>query len=349
MNAGRNLFLSLALIMSLTAHATIPALAGDDEALGIALEGLAYPYPTHFMSVAHEGEELRMAYMDAPPTDAANERVVLLLHGRNFPSSYWAPTIKALNAAGYRVIAPDQIGFGKSSKPGFAYSFDVMARTTIALMDSLGVGHFDLVGHSMGGMLAVRIARAYGARVDHLALYSPIGLEDYRFYVPPVTDDQLLKQERSLTADGYRKQLMANYALTLPADAIEPYVDIRERIKRSGEYPRWLKSFVASYQMIYSQPVAHEIPLIDRPTLFIMGGADHNAPGRAYAPPEARAKMGQNAELAKALAARMANASCVVFDGIGHLGHLEAEQRFNATLLDFLGKPEPSRGPSNVQ
>ncbi len=155
-----------------------------------------------------------------------------------------------------------------------------MARATIALVDSLHVDRFDLVGHSMGGMLAVRLARAYGPRIDHLVLYSPIGLEDYRLYAPPVTDEMLAKNERALSADGYRKQLMTNYALSLPSSAIEPFVQLREQIKESGEYPRWLKSFVASYQMIYSQPVAHEIALIDRPTLFIMGANDHNAPGR---------------------------------------------------------------------
>jgi pimeloyl-ACP methyl ester carboxylesterase len=261
---------------------------------------------------------------------------VVLLHGRNFPASYWEPTIKALIEAGYRVVAPDQIGFGKSSKPTFAYNFDDMARATIALIDSLHVDRFDLIGHSMGGMLAVRLARAYGSRIDHLVLYSPIGLEDYRFYVPPVTDEELAKRERELTADGYRKQLMTNYALSLPSSAIEPFVQLREQIKESGEYPRWLKSFVSSYQMIYSQPVVHEIPLIDRPTLFIMGANDHNAPGRPYAPPELRPKMGQNADLAQALAARMANAKVKVFDGVGHLGHLEATQPFNATLLGFL-------------
>ena len=307
-------------------------------AMGIALEGFHYPYPVHFLPLALEGEDLRLAYMDAPPVGPSTGRTVVLLHGRNFPSSYWEPTIKALTQAGYRVVAPDQIGFGKSSKPTFAYSFDAMARATIALIDSLHIDRFDLVGHSMGGMLAVRLARAYGSRIDHLVLYSPIGLEDYRFYAPPVTDEEFAKRERELSADGYRKQLMTNYALSLPSGAIEPYVQLREEIKQSGEYPRWLKSFAASYQMIYAQPVAHEIPLIDRPTLFIMGANDHNAPGRAFAPPELRDKMGKNADLAQALAARMANAKVKVFEGVGHLGHLEATQPFNEALLNFLAQ-----------
>ena len=318
--------------------AAIAAPEARAEAMGIALEGFPYPYPVDFLPLTLEGEDLRLAYMDVPPAGPPTGRTVVLLHGRNFPSSYWAPTIKALTEAGYRVVAPDQIGFGKSSKPGFAYSFDAMARATIALLDSLHVDRFDLVGHSMGGMLAVRLARAYGSRIDHLVLYSPIGLEDYRFSVPPVTDEELARRERALTADGYRKQLMTNYALSLPDSAIEPFVQLRDGIRESGEYPRWLKSFVASYQMIYTQPVVHEIPLIDRPTLFIMGANDHNAPGRPFAPPELRDRMGQNAALAQSLAARMANARVVVFEGVGHLGHLEATQRFNETLLNFLGQ-----------
>jgi pimeloyl-ACP methyl ester carboxylesterase len=326
------LLITMALFLAFAPHAV------RAEAMGIGLEGFPYPYPVHFMPITLEGEDLRLAYMDAPPVGPSNGRTVVLLHGRNFPSSYWEPTIKALTEAGYRVVAPDQIGFGKSSKPTFAYSFDAMARATIALLDSLRVDRFDLVGHSMGGMLAVRLARTYGSRIDHLVLYSPIGLEDYRFYAPPVTDEMLANNERALSADGYRKQLMTNYALSLPSSAIEPFVQLREQIKESGEYPRWVKSFVASYQMIYSQPVAHEIPLIDRPTLFIMGANDHNAPGRPFAPPELRAKMGKNTELAQALAARMANAKVKVFEGVGHLGHLEATQPFNETLLSFLAQ-----------
>jgi pimeloyl-ACP methyl ester carboxylesterase len=324
------LFVTLALLIAFAPP------AARAEAVGIALEGFPYPYHVHFMPITLEGEDLRLAYMDAPPVRTSNARTIVLLHGRNFPSSYWEPTIKALTEAGYRVVAPDQIGFGKSSKPTFAYSFDDMARATIALLDSLHIAHFDLVGHSMGGMLAVRLARAYRPRIDHLVLYSPIGLEDYRLYAPPVTDEMLANNERALTAEGYRKQLMTNYALSLPPSAIEPFVQLREQIKESGEYPRWLKSFVASYQMIYSQPVAHEIPLIDRPTLFIMGANDHNAPGRSFASPELRAKMGKNAELAQTMAARMANAKVKVFEGVGHLGHLEATQLFEETLLTFL-------------
>ena len=309
---------------------------GHEAPLGIALEGFAYPHPVRYLALVEGGQRLRLGYMDVPPTGAANGRAVLLLHGRNFPSSYWPPTIAALAAADYRLVVPDQIGFGKSSKPALAYSFDMMARNTDLLLGQLGLDRVSVVGHSMGGMLAARLTRTFPGRVERLALVAPIGLEDYRLFVPPVPDERLLEQERGLTADAYRRQLVTSYSLALPPESIEPFVAVRERVKGSGEYERWLTAFVASYQMIWGQPVVHEIPLIQQPTLFLMGERDRNAPGRAYAPPEQRGRMGDNAGLARALAARMPRARAVVFEGIGHLPHMESEVNFNHKLMRFL-------------
>jgi len=233
------------------------------------------------------------------------------------------------------VVVPDQIGFGKSSKPLAELHFDTLARNTMALLDHLGIAKADIVAHSLGGMLGVRIARAYPDRIAHLVLTAPIGLEDYRLYVPPTPTGKILENEDKLTADGYRKQLETNYALKLPPEQVTPFIDARFNIKGSAEYPRWLRAFVSSAQMIYREPVAHEIPLITQPTLFVMGADDHNALGRANAPEPLRAKMGQNAELAKALAAKMANGRAEVIPDTGHLVFLEAPARYNELVLGF--------------
>ena len=307
------------------------------EPYGIGLEGFAYPYPVNMLPLVNDGEPVRMAYMDVAPAQP-NGRIVVLLHGRNFPSSYWAPVIKTLNEAGYRVLVPDQIGFGKSSKPSADLHFDTLARNTIALLDHLQIAKADIVAHSMGGMVAVRIARAYPDRIQHLLLAAPIGLEDYRLYVPPTPTEKILEHEEKLTADDYRKQLETNYSLKLPPDQVTPFIDARFNIKGSSEYPRWLRAFVNSAQMIYREPVVHEIPLITQPTLFIMGADDHNAPGRPNAPEALRPKMGQNADLAKALAAKMSNASAEVIANAGHLVFLEEPQEFNRLMLGFLAK-----------
>ncbi|MBR1228837.1 MULTISPECIES: alpha/beta fold hydrolase [unclassified Bradyrhizobium] len=330
-----NRLCAAALASALLASLHAPAGAAARESYGIGLEGFSYPYPVSLLPLTNDGEQVRMAYMDVAPVQP-NGRTVVLLHGRNFPSSYWAPVIKTLSDAGYRVVVPDQIGFGKSSKPQGELHFDTLARNTMALLDHLQIAKADIVAHSLGGMLGVRIARAYPDRVDHLVLTAPIGLEDYRLYVPPTPTEKILENEDKLTADGYRKQLETNYSLKLPADQVTPFIDARFNIKGSAEYPRWLRAFVSSAQMIYREPVAHEIPLITRPTLFIMGADDHNAPGKANAPEALRTKMGHNADLAKTLAAKMPNARAEVIPDTGHLVFLEAPGKYNELVLGFL-------------
>ncbi|MGA7995268.1 MAG: alpha/beta hydrolase [Bradyrhizobium sp.] len=330
------LAISAALLLLAPSTAAFAAESAQREPYGIDLEGFAYPYPVHLLPLVNDGEPLRMTYMDVAPAQP-NGRVVVLLHGRNFPSSYWAPVIKTLTDVGYRVVVPDQIGFGKSSTPSGELHFDTLARNTIALLDHLQIGKADIVAHSLGGMLGVRIARAYPDRVAHLLLAAPIGLEDYRFYVPPTPTEKILESEDRLTAEGYRKQLETNYSLKLPPDQVTPFIDARFNIKGSADYPRWLRAFVSSGQMIYREPVVHEIPLITEPTLFIMGADDHNAPGRPNAPEALRPKMGHNAELAQALAAKMPDARAEVIANAGHLVFLDAPQKFDELMLTFLG------------
>ena len=232
------------------------------EPFGIALEGFPYPYPVHLFPLTQQGEQLRMAYMDVAPKGDANGRTVVLLHGRNFPSSYWQGAIEALAGAGYRVIVPDQIGFNKSSKPAFDLHFDQLARNTRALLDELKVDKVSLVGHSTGGMLSVRFARMYPELVDRIVLVAPIGLEDYRRYVPPIPAERLMELEDKVTPESYLTQLIKGYSLTLSEQALAPYVAARTNVKDSAEYPRWLRAFVNSAQMIWREPVVYEIPLL---------------------------------------------------------------------------------------
>ncbi|WP_151448442.1 alpha/beta fold hydrolase [Lacisediminimonas profundi] len=313
--------------------------ATPPEPYGIALEGYSYPYPVHLLPIVWEGRSLRMAYMDvASPTP--NGRTVLLMHGRNFPGSYWAPTIAALSKAGYRVVVPDQIHFGKSSKPDeLPVNFDVMAAHTAALLDHLKIAQVDIVAHSMGGMAGTRFTRTYPDKVRKLVLSAPVGLEDYRQYVPLIPRERLIDQEMALTAEGYFKQLMGIYNPQLTREQFYPFIEVRARMMNSAEYPRWVRSYVSSFYAMWGQPVVHEFPLVRQPTLIMVGSRDRTATGRAFAPPDLREKMGNFPKMAREVAARMPNARADVFEGNGHMLHMEAPERFNSTLIGFLNQP----------
>src|SRR5260370_37993693 len=93
-----------------------PALAADTPSYGPELQGFDYPYPVSRFDFPSQRQKLRMAYMDVAPKKA-NGRTAVLMHGKNFCAATWRATIGSLSAVGFRVIAPDQVGFCKSTKP----------------------------------------------------------------------------------------------------------------------------------------------------------------------------------------------------------------------------------------
>ncbi len=313
--------------------------------LGIALETHPYPYPVHFLPLDIEGEPVRMAYMDVPGepsgrvdvrADSPNGRTVVLLHGKNFYGSYWENTIEALTAVGYRVIVPDQIGFGKSAKPDIAYSFDLLAANTARLLDRLNIKQAAIVGHSMGGMLAVRFARTYPRMTTHLVLENPIGLEDYRFKVPPRTTEEIYQQELNGGDPEKIREFVKRYVVEWKPEIYERFVEVRSRIALSGEYPRWAKASALTYQMIYRQPVRHEFGLIETPTLLVIGQEDRTTLGRGQIAPEVFQTLGQYPALGRTAAKDIASSKLVELENVGHIPHLESPQRFHDALLDFL-------------
>lgn len=335
------LFASLTLLNSISVAFFPTVTSAQDETpvystpLGIALESYPYPYPVQYLPLEISGQSVRMAYMNIPPSGKGNGRVVMLLHGKNFYGSYWENTIKALSKAGYRVVVPDQIGFGKSAKPNIAYSFDLLAANTAQLLDKLKVDKVAVVGHSMGGMLAVRFARNYPERTTYLVLENPIGLEDYRFKTPPQTTQQLVKNELEQTTEAiraYRK----SYFVTWKPEQYEQLVEVAARIMLSGEFPRYALASALTYQMIYQQPVRHEFGLIQSPTLLVIGQEDRTAIGKNLVSDAVAKTLGQYPELGRSAAKDIPNSKLVELENVGHIPHLEAPDNFHRALLDFL-------------
>lgn len=306
--------------------------------LGIALETLDYPYPVHFLQFQMEGQVVRMAYMDIPASGPANGRTAVLLHGKNFGGYYWKNTIDALASAGYRVVVPDQIGWGKSSKPDLHFSFAKLAANTASLLDSLGIQKIILFGHSTGGMLAVRFARTYPQRVTALVLEDPVGLEDYRLKIPPQTDETLFQDELKNTDPEKIRAFFAHYFAHPDPDTFGPLAEVQIRVAQSGEFPRWAKASANAYQMIYEQPVLYDYRLLQPPTLLIVGQEDHVAVLISYATNEMKSTLGHVAELAQEVIRQIPHGTLVIVPNAGHIPHLEQPAQFHKAVLSFLAE-----------
>ncbi len=294
------LTLLLAAVLTAPAIAAGAASSDDGPAYGPQLEGFPYPWPVSHFRFVSQGVTLDMAYMDVKP-EKPNGRVAALLHGKNFCAATWRSTVEALTSAGYRVIAPDQIGFCKSSKPaGYHFSFQQLAANTRGLLASVGVTRATLIGHSTGGMLAIRYALMFPDNVDQLALVDPIGLEDWQAKgVPWRSVDQWYQRELRTSAEGIRDYERATYYAGAWAPAYEPWVQMLAGMYRGPgrESVAWDSALLD--EMIFTEPVVYEFDRLTPPVLLIVGDKDTTAIGKDLAPPALRATLGDYPALAR--------------------------------------------------
>src|SRR5262249_6736900 len=164
--------------------------------------------PTSYLPLTLYGQDVRMAYMDVAPNGRPNGHTVVLLHGNNFAGFYFGGPIDVLRNEGFRVVVPDQLGYGRSSKPVRPYNCLDMARHTRLLLQSLKLDGVMVVGHSMGGMLGTRFATQYPDLVERLVLYNPIGLVDSRFDRPSDGIDDAYKRTLASTYQSTKNALM---------------------------------------------------------------------------------------------------------------------------------------------
>ena len=321
------------------------AVADEDipQRFGIRLEQVRYPFPVNSLRLESQRESLEMAYMDIAP-GAPNGRSVVLLHGKNFNGYYWESTAKSLLAAGYRVVIPDQIGFGKSSKPRrYQFSFQQLALNTRALLDHLGIRTASIVGHSMGGMLAVRFALMFPERVEKLALIDPIGLEDWKEVVPYRSIDEWYAGELKVTADQQKQYQIESYYHGDWKPEYERWVRLATGWLTHPDYPAVAWNSALTYDMIFTQPVCYEFPNLVMPTLLLVGSLDRTAIGKQWVSPEVRETLGNYPELAKKAAAQIPECRLEILENIGHVPQIEAPDVLFPILLGFL--EDSSREP----
>jgi len=302
---------------------------GDVKPGSINCEECPYPYPSKYLDVQVYTQDARIAYMDVPAHGTANGHTVLLLHGNNFAGFYFGAVIEALTNAGFRVIVPDQIGYGRSSKPVAPYTLNSQARNTYLILQAEKVERVMVVGHSMGGMLAARFTTQYPKAVERLVIYNPIGLTDGRFERPMPPFEELYRQTLKTDYQSIRASL-GRYVAHNPKAwnaEFEAYARIRYSWTLSAEWPRLAMVQALIGQMLYADPVVYDWPHIQVPTLAF-GGAEDMLLG-----PAARFQ-----ERMQALASSIpgGNGRVLLLPGLGHVPHLEAPATVLPPLVAFL-------------
>ncbi len=252
----------------------------------------------------------KIRYLEAG--DAAKPTVILL-HGLGAQAESWQLNIAAL-AQNYRVIALDQIGFGKSDKPLLKYRVGTYADFLDKFMAELKIEKAHLVGNSMGGWVVGLAAIKYPNRVEKIVLADAAGL------APKLIDFDLIYQLNNSTRDEIR----ANLKLIFAAPALqnnEAYVDqfMTQRVITNDGYT--INSLIESIKR-REDFLDARLGEIKKPTLIIWGKQDGIIP------------IADAEKFNKGIA----NSELVIFDNCGHVPQFEKATDFNKKVLEFLGK-----------
>jgi len=255
---------------------------------------------------------------------------VVLLHGLGGFAESWRSTVDAL-AGRATVYAVDLPGCGRSAKPPARYDLGFFAAAVTGFLDEQGVAQASLVGHSLGGAVAVACALAHPGRVDRLALVAALvpGLYapplPYRLAVLPVLGD-LLAQFRCRPL--YRASIARCFHAPDPA-CVDFLVDwaYQERTGRAARSAflrtlRGLRADLVARAADYRRALA----ALDLPVLLVHGRQDRVIPPAAC----------------HQAAAVLPRAAVRWVDGCGHFPHIEHARPVNEWLAEFLvGRPAP--------
>jgi pimeloyl-ACP methyl ester carboxylesterase len=302
------------------------------------LTNFQYPFNVHTMAFESQGQGLTMAYMHLPAKEG--QPTVLLLHGKNFASSYWETTANWLHEQGYGVVIPDQIGFGKSDKPvNYQYSFAALANNTKQLLTSLNLEDVIVTGHSMGGMVASRFALNYPESVRKLVLINPIGLENYLQYVEYKDVAFFLQNELKKKPENIVTYQKTNY---YDGDWNETYAFHASHLMgwiEGDDWPQLAKVSALTYDMIFTQPVIEEFDDFQMPVTLILGTRDRTGPGRGWKKEGVTRELGRYDKLGAEVKARNSAITVKELSGLGHLPQIEAFSRFTPVYNQAL-KPD---------
>jgi len=282
-------------------------------------------YPDHSIDVNGSRARFLRAGEDGPP--------VVLIHGLGASAEIWSANIGAL-AAGHRVFVPDLPGFGRTAMPpGMDFSPAAYSRFVRDFMAALGIGRAALVGHSLGGGVALRVTLDDPGCVDRLVLASSAGLGpdvslplriaslpffDRVFWRPPLP-----------VFTRFLRRLVYDPAAISPEFA-RLYYDMFFQ-------PGAVRTFAAILRAVVTirgarpgilEPIREGLGTIAAPVLILWGRRDRILP------------VGQALDAA----GRIPGARLHIFERCGHMPNVEYPEAFNRLVLEFLDEGRGPRG-----
>jgi len=257
------------------------------------------------------GNSVRVFGANLHYVDAGSGSVVVLLHGLADDVGVWESVMPAL-ATKHRVIALDQIGFGRSDKPLLGYRAGTFVDFLDGFLNELKIDRASLVGNSLGGWIAANFALAHPERIDRLVLCDAAGYAA----VPKTMDPRALNALRLAS----REDIRYLGPLTFHNKRFYEDVDLafKQRVTAGDNYTvnQLLDSMIRGEDVLDGR-----LGAIHKPTLIVWGREDKLIP----------------LNFAERFHKEITGSRLEVIDDCGHMPHVECADKFNHALLKFFG------------
>ncbi len=285
----------------------------------VEFEDFDYGYDVKYKQV----KNIRVAMID----EGSSDQVLILIHGLGSNAKGWIKNIPELSKE-YRVIVLDLPGYGKSQKGYFEFSMDFYAEVLKELIDQLNAGSVTLVGHSMGGQIAITSALNYPDMVDNLVLISPAGIEKF-------TEGEAAWFKKAVTAEFVKDTPIRNIDINLKSNFYNYPQDaefmITERIQMRGAegFDLYCYAVAQNVAAMVDGLVYDRLSDIKQPTLIIFGENDGLIPNPYL-------HGGFTEDIGKIGDELIPDSKLIMVPECGHFVQFEKAAVVNQAILNFL-------------
>lgn len=302
----------MSLILSSCASTQIAGLQTMDD--------LEYNLPVEKIELSNN---TTLAYVE----QGTGDQTLIFIHGLGSYIPAWNKNMSVLSHH-YRCIAIDLPGYGKSSKGNYEFSMTYYAQVIKEFAEKKEIKNVVLVGHSMGGQIALTTALQYPDLVEKLVLVAPAGFETFNkgqrsWLANVMTPDAV----RLTPVDQIQTNLAYNF-YNMPDDAEFMYTD-RVAMRTAEGFDGYVYAVSQSVKGMVEQPIYQFLPQIKQPTLAIFGAQDNLIPNRYLNP-------GKTQKIAEDGISKMPNGSLIMLEKTGHFAQFENSEAVNSHILEFL-------------
>lgn len=285
-----------------------------------------YPYKTKFVELSND---VKIAYVD----EGKGDKTLIFIHGLGSYLPAWQKNIDVLKS-NYRCVAMDLPGYPKSSKGEDAYNMTFFADVILEMIAELKLKNPVLIGHSMGGQIAITTALKSPELLENLILIDPAGIERFTPQEATIMKSLVTKEAvKNTPEEQIKKNFDVNFAAGVtPEDALFMYHDRLYMRDTESEYEHYCRMIPKCVAGMLDEPVCDNLKNIKTPTLILFGAQDYLIPNKYFHPDLTTETVAQTAK------DQITDSQLFMIPNAGHFAMWDNSTAVNERIQTFLEK-----------